>query len=183
MCVTDRGSAGWRRRSSSFRRASGGKINASSERFGLAAEQQQQIRDLVYDGARRMIDLKAAVDRSGLDLAEVVNSSDFDPEAVRAAYAVFQTARQKLENERFEMLLEVRQVLTNEQWQKLQELKRRMQQNRGQQRRPGQRPQGESTAGPLGCRVTGSRVHRLPHSLPVRSHLQHCLPESRARRA
>lgn len=112
-----------------------------AERVGLSAEQQQQIRDLVYEGARRMIDLKAAVDLAGLDLAEVVNSSDFDPQVVREAYAAFQTARKKLENERFEMLLDVRQVLTTEQWQKLQELKRRMQQMR-QQRRPGERPQG-----------------------------------------
>jgi uncharacterized alpha-E superfamily protein len=44
------------------------------------------------------------------------------------------------------MLLDVRQVLTTEQWQKLQELKRRMQQMR-QQRRPGERPQGERPPG------------------------------------
>ena len=118
-----------------------------ADRVGLSAEQQQQIRDLVYEGARRMIDLKAAVDLAGLDLAEVVNSSDFDPKAVRASYAAYQTARKKLENERFEMLLDVRQVLTTEQWQKLQELKRRVQQNRSQQRRPGQRPQGERPPG------------------------------------
>ncbi len=117
-----------------------------ADRVGLSAEQQQQIRDLVYEGARRMIDLKAAVDLAGLDLAEVVNSSDFDPKAVRASYAAYQTARKKLENERFEMLLDVRQVLTTEQWQKLQELKRRMQQMR-QQRRPGERPQGERPPG------------------------------------
>jgi hypothetical protein len=79
-------------------------------------------------------------------LAEVVNSSQFDPEAVRATYAAFQTARQKLENERFEMLLEVRQVLTTEQWQKLRELKRRAQQMR-QQRHPGERPQGDRPPG------------------------------------
>ena len=118
-----------------------------AERIGLGEEQQEQIRALVYDGARRMIDFKAAADRAGLDLAEVVNSSRFDPQAVRAAYAAFQTARQKLENERFEMLLAVRQVLTNEQWQKLQEIKQRMKQMRGQQRRPGQRPQGERPQG------------------------------------
>jgi len=118
-----------------------------AERIGLSSEQQQKIRDLVYGGARRMIDLKAAVDLAGLDLAEVVNSSDFDPEAVRAAYAVFQNARHRLENERFEMLLDVRQVLTTEQWRKLQELKRRVQQMRGQQGRPGQRQPGERPPG------------------------------------
>ena len=48
-------------------------------------------------------------------------SAVFDPAPVRAAYAVFQTARQKLENERFEMLIEVRQILTYGQWQKIQD--------------------------------------------------------------
>jgi hypothetical protein len=71
-----------------------------------------------------MIDLKADVDKAGLDLASSVDQQDFDPAPVRAAYAVFQTARHKLENERFEMLLEVRQVLTYEQWRKIEEIKR-----------------------------------------------------------
>jgi len=120
---------------------------------GLADEQQDQIREVVFAHARRMIDLKADVDKAGLDLAESVDQQDFDPAPVRAAYAVFQTARQKLENERFEMLLGVRQILTYEQWQKIEEIKRRMKQNRSQERRPGargegvQRPQGERPPG------------------------------------
>ena len=118
---------------------------------GLANEQQDQIREVVFAHARRMIDLKADVDKAGLDLAESVDQQDFDQAPVRAAYAVFQTARQKLENQRFEMLLEVRQILTYEQWQKIEEIKRRMKQNRPQQqRRPGangQGPQGDRPPG------------------------------------
>ncbi len=122
-------------------------------RIGLTAEQQDRIREVVYQHARRMIDLKADVDKTGLDLLGTVDQPDFDPAPVRAAYARFQTARQKLENERFEMLLEVRQILTYEQWQKIEEIKRRLMQNRSQERRPGargegfQRPQGERPPG------------------------------------
>ena len=97
-----------------------------------------------------MIDLKADVEKAGLDLADSVDQEVFDPAPVRAAYAVFQTARHKLENERFEMLLEVRQILTYEQWRKIEELKQRIKQNRAQQRRPGSRgtgPQGERPPG------------------------------------
>ena len=122
--------------------------------IGLADEQQDQIREIVYQHARKMIDLKADVDRAGLDLADSVDQQEFDPAPVRAAYAVFQTARHKLENERFEMLLEVRLVLTYEQWRKIEEIKQRMKQNRPQQeRRPGargegfQRPQGDRPPG------------------------------------
>jgi Spy/CpxP family protein refolding chaperone len=117
--------------------------------IGLSEEQQGQIREIVFAFARRMIDLKADVDKAGLDLANTVDQQDFDPAPVRAAYAVFQTARHKLENERFEMLLEVRQVLTYDQWRKIEEMKQRIKQNRGQQRPPGarsesgRRPQGD----------------------------------------
>jgi Spy/CpxP family protein refolding chaperone len=117
---------------------------------GLTDEQQGQIREVVFAYARRMIDLKADVDKAGLDLASSVDQQDFDPAPVRAAYAVFQTARHKLENERFEMLLEVRQVLTYEQWRKIEEIKQRVKQNRSEQRRPGpggERPQGERPPG------------------------------------
>ena len=111
--------------------------------IGLTDEQQDQIREVVYQHARRMIDLKADVDKAGLDLAESVDQQEFDAAPVRAAYAVFQTARKKLENERFEMLLEVRKILTYEQWQKIEESKQRIKQNRPQQqRRPGDRGQG-----------------------------------------
>ncbi len=113
-----------------------------AERIGLTEEQQKQIRDVVYDHARRMIDLKADVDRSGLDLKQAVDRDDFAPDAVRSAYVAFQNARHKLENERFEMLLAVRQLITTEQWKSLQEIRRRFQEQRGEQRRPGQRGQG-----------------------------------------
>jgi Spy/CpxP family protein refolding chaperone len=120
------------------------------EHVGLSEEQQAQIRDIVYEHARRMIDLKATVEKAGLDLRASVDQKEFDPAPVRDAHARFQTARQKLESERFEMLLAVRQVLTYEQWQKIEGLKQRVQQNRGDQRRPpgqryqpGQRPGGE----------------------------------------
>jgi Spy/CpxP family protein refolding chaperone len=121
-------------------------------RIGLTEEQQEQIRDVVFEHARRMIDLKADVDKAGLDLASSVDQKIFDPVPVRAAYANFQTARQKLENERFEMLLAVRQVLTYEQWQKIEEIKRRMKQMRSDRRpgargQEGQRPQGDRAPG------------------------------------
>ena len=119
--------------------------------IGLTDEQQVQIREVVFEHARRMIDLKADVDKAGLDLAASVDQQEFDAAPVRAAYAVFQTARHKLENERFEMLIEVRQILTYEQWQKIEEIKRRMKQNRPQQqRRPGDRGQGPQGDRPPG---------------------------------
>ena len=109
------------------------------DHIGLSEAQQDRIQEVVFTHARRMIDLKADVEKAGLDLADSVDREVFDPEPVRAAFAVFQTARHRLENERFEMLLEVRQILTYEQWRTIQDVKKRIKQNRMEQRRPGAR--------------------------------------------
>ncbi len=95
------------------------------ERVGLTDEQREGIRELVYEHARRMIDLNAALKRSELDLKETVDRSEIDPQTVRAAFAAFQDARRRLETERFEMLLGVRLLLTDEQWGEIQDLRRR----------------------------------------------------------
>ena len=114
-------------------------------RIGLAAEQRAEIRDLVYEHARRMIDLTAAVRRSELELARVVEPPDFEPAAARRAFAGLQEARRALEDQRFEMLLAVRGVLTAEQWVTIQELRRA--ERREREGRPGPIPPGERPPG------------------------------------
>lgn len=100
------------------------------ERVGLTDQQRETIRTLVYEHARRMIDDNAAVNRAELDLKESVSRGELDPKAVRAAFAAFQEARRQLETERFEMLLGVRMVLTAEQWDTMEELRRRYRERR-----------------------------------------------------
>jgi Spy/CpxP family protein refolding chaperone len=123
------------------------------EHLQLTGEQQEQIRGLVYEHAMRMIDLKAAVDRSGLVLREIVVQATFAPDEVRKAFTAFQNARRELESERFELLLAVRQVLTSEQWLQLQrvhqEMQRRRQEGDGLQRRPMGRTPREGQRPPL----------------------------------
>jgi Spy/CpxP family protein refolding chaperone len=109
------------------------------QRVGLTADQQRTIRDLVYEHAHRMIDLNAALKKAELELADSVERDDFDPKAVRQAFAAFQDARRRLETERFEMLLAVRQSLTSEQWDELLEIRRTLERIR-ENRRPGQHP-------------------------------------------
>jgi Spy/CpxP family protein refolding chaperone len=99
-------------------------------RIGLTDEQRAEIRDLVYEHARRMIDLTAAVRRSELELARVVEPPDFDPASARRAFGGLQDARRALEDQRFEMLLAVRGALTAEQWVTIQELRRAQRRDR-----------------------------------------------------
>ena len=93
------------------------------ERVGITEDQRQQIKDLVYEHAHRMIDLNADVKRAELELANLVAQQQFDVDGVRVAFAEFQKARQALELQRFEMLLSVRELLTAEQWQTIQDIR------------------------------------------------------------
>jgi Spy/CpxP family protein refolding chaperone len=114
-------------------------------RIGLTTEQRAEIRDLVYEHARQMIDLTAAVRRSELELARIVEPPGFDPAAARRAFGQLQEARRALEDQRFEMLLAVRGVLGAEQWVTIQELRRAEGRDRDRPLRslpPGEHPPG-----------------------------------------
>ncbi len=92
------------------------------ERVKLTGEQQGKISELVYKHALTMIDLKAAVERRELELSNLVDQSAFDAAKVRAAFTALQSARQSLETAHFELLLSIRELLSLEQWQALQEM-------------------------------------------------------------
>lgn len=96
------------------------------ELLHLSQAQQEKINDLVYQHARKMIGLNAEVEKAKLALAQQVDSNSFEASKVRAAFNDFQNARRELENERFEMLLAVRKVLSAEQWQQIGDMKRRL---------------------------------------------------------
>ncbi len=117
------------------------------ERLRLTREQQGQIRELVVEHARRMIDLNADVKRAELDLADLVDREPLEPKAVREAFGALQVARQRLEAERFELLLGVRQSVTPQQWHELERIRQDLRQ-RMELRTPGGRQGAPPDGGP-----------------------------------
>jgi Spy/CpxP family protein refolding chaperone len=118
-------------------------------RIGLTAQQRDEIKQLVYQHAHRMIGLNADVKRAELELAATVQPADFAAGAARKAFVNLQNARRGLEVERFEMLLSIRDVLTAEQWIQIQEIRREFRRNRergermpGRNRPPERMPEG-----------------------------------------
>ncbi len=108
------------------------------ERLQITPEQQKKMHDLVFSHAPRMIDLNAEVKKAELQLGDLAERDDFDVKAVRAAFANLQQARQRLEAERFELLIGFRQLMTAQQWRQLNALRsevRRRIGERWQQRR------------------------------------------------
>ena len=116
--------------------------------INLTDEQRQEINGLVYEHAHHMIDLNADLKRAELELANLVGQPEFDVDQVRIAFAGFQKARQTLELERFEMLLSVREVMTAEQWQKIQEIRSEL--RRRQMPSEGRPPRGRQNGDRFG---------------------------------
>jgi Spy/CpxP family protein refolding chaperone len=124
------------------------------QRIGLTEAQQKAIGELVYEHAMRMIDLNAGLKKAEFELADLVDRDDFDADAIRKAFAGFQAAKDRLEYERFEMLLAVRAELTAEQWRSLLEIRRFLEQRR-ENRRPGEGAPGRRP--PDGSQGSGNR--------------------------
>lgn len=97
-----------------------------AEVLGLSAEQRQKLDATALEHARAMIDLKAAVDRAELDLRALADEDTIQPGKIRQAFAALQQARSRLESERFDMLLKVRETLTADQWRRLKEIVKRL---------------------------------------------------------
>ena len=109
-----------------------------AEQLALTAEQKARLEALSVENARGMIDVKGSVEKAELDLRVAAEAEPFDAAKVRAAFRTVQQARTRLENERFEALLRVREVLSAEQWRQLRELTRDAVRERVQERRGGQ---------------------------------------------
>jgi Spy/CpxP family protein refolding chaperone len=99
--------------------------------LGLSDEQRKTLDAIGLDHARAMVDLKAEVEKSEIDLRAAAEAEPFAAKRIREAFSALQARRSRLEQERFELLLRVREVLTGEQWRKLARLARERLQRRG----------------------------------------------------
>lgn len=106
--------------------------------LGLTADQRRTLDEVALAHAKTMVDLKGEVEKAELDVRVAADAEPFEAQRVRDAFAVLQQKRSRLETERFEMLLKVRQVLSAEQWRKLTQFVSEI--RRGMQEREQARP-------------------------------------------
>lgn len=92
----------------------------------LTADQQNQIEYLWTQNRRNLIDRKADLDKRTLDLSGIL-SREFaeEPEALRA-YEFVQAARAEMEKEVFLMRIRIKNLLSQPQQRRLQELANRL---------------------------------------------------------
>jgi len=86
------------------------------ETLRITAEQQQRLEEVFSKNRRAFVDLKADVDRRTIDLEDLLAARDVDPKKVGAASEALEQARARLGKARTMMVVEMRGILTAEQW-------------------------------------------------------------------
>lgn len=111
--------------------------------LNLTETQRQQIRSTLRDFRGKIIDLRAAIEKAELEVEDSFNSENLDQQRATAAIDRLAIARGDMIRVFSQMSLQMRTVLTQEQWREL------------QQRRPRMQPGGP--AGPAGPGMGGPR--------------------------
>lgn len=126
------------------------------EEVGLTEEQRSALAQVTRRHVRALVDLRAAVAKAEIDLQEISDREPLPLREVRQAFTALQTARARLEQERFELVLSVRGTLDGDQWRRLQRFAReRVQERRGERL-------DQEGRGPRPERIPGSPGGRLP---------------------
>ncbi len=87
--------------------------------LSLTAEQQGKLDEILAKNRRDFIDLKAEVERKELDVEDLMAKKDSDPKRVSVAIDALEQSRAKLRKAASLMVLDMRGVLTAEQWKKV----------------------------------------------------------------
>jgi Spy/CpxP family protein refolding chaperone len=115
--------------------------------LNLSKEQMQKVQDTVHDSRGRLIDLRAAVQKAELDVDDAFNADNFDMKRATEAVDRLAAARAETGKSLAQLSLNLRAVLTTEQWREL------------QRRRPGRMGgMGRRNMGPGGPMGRGMRT-------------------------
>ena len=87
----------------------------------LTEQQQQQIRTILKQHRDEMIDERAAVEKAEADVEDLFSERTVDPAQAKQAIDRLVTARGKLSRTFIQLSLKLRQVLTDQQWEKLEQ--------------------------------------------------------------
>ena len=90
-----------------------------AQKLGITTDQQKKMDDILQQHRLRLVDLHATLDKEELILEPLVSADQPDETRILAQIDKVAQARADLEKANARMLLDIRRVLTQEQWQKL----------------------------------------------------------------
>lgn len=83
--------------------------------LGLTDDQQDRLKDIAYASEKKMIDLKAALQRERLELRKLMNEDDLNPAAIRKQLEAVARAKTEVTFEKISAMVAAREILSKEQ--------------------------------------------------------------------
>lgn len=95
------------------------RAEAIADQLNLTEAQKEQIRQIMLKYRRQSIDIKARKEKAQLDLVTLLGAPQLDEKGLNKALAEINAAEAELKQARLNQMIEIRKVLTPEQWQQL----------------------------------------------------------------
>lgn len=132
----------------------GRKFDAIADRLKLTPELRAKVQDAVYTSSGAALEVKARIDRAELDLKHLMSQPVLDEKAVLKAVDALNSSEAELRKNRVQLVLDVRKLLTPDQWKEL--LRARAEQReRRRDRDDGPGPGGAGKGGAAGMHGHG----------------------------
>ncbi len=113
--------------------------------IGLTEEQSSQIEKIFLKSRPQLIDLKADLEKKQVDLQSALENHESDRRAIEKKIDAVEEARKQLQKARALMILDIKQVLKPEQWDRLLQMQQAARERRRQMLRedayPGRAPE------------------------------------------
>ncbi len=100
----------------------------------LTPEQSREIEKIFVQARTRLIDLKADLEKKQLALQSSMDDQTVDRKAVERQIEAVENARAELQKARALMILDMKQVLKPDQWERLRQLQQEMRERRQERR-------------------------------------------------
>lgn len=123
-----------------------------AEEIGLTPDQQQQIEKIFIRSRTKLIDLRADLEKKQLGLQELMEDRGADRRSVEKKIEAVENARAALQKTRALMLLDMKQVLKPEQWERLVQKQHEWRGRMQERRRMFREEEGRPRPGPQGRR-------------------------------
>lgn len=95
------------------------KVPDIKTKLQLTPDEEQQLEGLYVETRRRMIDLKATLEKEMLELGELLDQEALDESVCMDRFMKVQDAKTNLAAERFKAVIEARKILGNDRFQQL----------------------------------------------------------------
>ena len=120
------------------------------EKLQLDDAQVQQLNDIHYRYQSQLIDLRSEVEKSRLELERAMAAENWNENEIMKLARASMEARNRVELKQLEMMLQMRKVLTPEQWKELHRLREEIRTRMGERfrKRMGNRGRGPAPPPP-----------------------------------